>query len=36
MGQQFLDAAGWLGRQPVDHVAQVGVRIVPIELGRVH
>ena len=34
--QQFLDAAGELGRQSAHHVAQIRVRIVPIELGRVH
>lgn len=36
MGQQFLDAAVGLRGQPLEHVAQVGVRVMPVELGRLH
>ena len=35
MGQQFADAAGRLRRQPLEHVADVGIGLEPIELGRV-
>lgn len=35
MRQQFRDPAGRLRRQSLQHVAQVGIQVKPIELGRV-
>lgn len=35
MRQQLIDAIGWLRRQPLQHIAQVGVGIKPIEFCRV-
>lgn len=34
MGQQFLDSAVGLCRQPREHVFEVGPRVLPVELGR--
>jgi hypothetical protein len=34
VGQQFLDSAVQLHRQPGEDVLQVGPRVVPVELGR--
>lgn len=34
MRQQLRDLAGRLHRQPLQHVSQVGIRVKPIELGR--
>jgi hypothetical protein len=31
MWQQLADTAGRLGRQALEHVAQVGIGIVPVE-----
>lgn len=36
MRQQFLDPTGRLRGQPLQHVLEVGVRIVAIDVGRVH
>jgi hypothetical protein len=36
MWQQFLDAGGRLRGQALHHILQVGIGIVPIQLGRVH
>jgi hypothetical protein len=36
MRQQLFDPAGRVRWQPLEHVLEVGVRIVPVELGRVH
>ena len=36
MWQQFSDAACWLRGQPLEHVAQVRIRIVAVEPRRVH
>ncbi len=36
MRQQVFDTAGGLGRQAFEHVAQVSVGVVPVELGRLH
>src|SRR5436190_7233790 len=34
MGQQLLDSAVQLRRQPREHVLEVGPRVSPVELGR--
>ena len=34
MGQQLLDPAVQLHRQPGEHVLEIGPRLVPVELGR--
>jgi hypothetical protein len=34
MRQQFRDPARWLRRQPRQNILEVGIRIVPVELGR--
>lgn len=36
MRQQVVDASVRMGRQPFQHVAQVGPRAVSIELGGLH
>lgn len=36
MRQQCGDVAGPVGRQPREDVFQVGVRVVPVELGRAY
>ena len=33
MGQELVDAAGWVSRQAHEHVLEVAIWIVPIELG---
>lgn len=36
MRQQFFDAAGWVCGQSLEDVAQVLIRVVPVELGRLN
>lgn len=36
MRQQLADAAGRLSRQSRQHILEVGVRVVPVEAGRLH
>src|SRR5688572_2677973 len=36
MRQQFVDATVLVRRQPLQHIPQVGPRIVSVELGRLH
>ena len=36
MRQQFLDAAVQVHRQSCQHILEVGPRVMPIELGRLH
>lgn len=33
MRQEFLDATGRVSRQPFEHVLEIAIRIVTIELG---
>ena len=36
MRQQFFDAVGWVCGQSLEDVAQVLIRVVPVELGRLN
>lgn len=33
VGQEFVDLAGLVGRQPFQHILQVGVGLVAVQLG---